>query len=142
MIKKVKIIIGVLIILIAIFAILIFIWQKDSKQFLENKPTGIILFYGDTCPHCKVLEEWIKENNIEEKIEITKLEVYNNEDNRKLLVEKATECGITDNIGVPFLWTGTDCVVGDQLIEQFFQGKININESTATNTNETNNIAQ
>jgi len=121
-------------------------WAFQSGFFTKKtettiEPTGIILFYGDGCPHCAFLDKWITDNGVEGKVSFTKLEVYNNQANQKLLVEKATVCGIaTDSIGVPFLWTGTDCLVGDEPIEQFFEQKLNINESTATN--ETNEIIQ
>jgi len=137
--KNIKIFVGILIVIIAIiFAI--FYWQKSNKQSSTNVE-GIILFYSTSCPHCAALEEWMVKNNIEASVEISKLEVSANKDNQKLLGEKATICKIaTDSIGVPFLWTGTDCILGDEPIEQFFKQKLNINESTATN--ETNEVIQ
>ena len=114
-------------------------WAFQSGFFTKKiettvEPTGIILFYGDGCPHCALLDEWITDNGVEEKVDFTKLEVYNNQANQNLLVEKATICKIaTDSIGVPFLWTGTECLVGDEPIEQFFQQIINLNTNITTN---------
>lgn len=120
-----KIIVYILIILV-VLAGAIFAYSKLKSNTPENpiETKNIILFYGDTCPHCKDLEAWMQENKIEEKVEISKLEVYNNEDNRNLLIEKAKSCGITDNIGVPFLWTGENCLIGNDQIQEFFQNKI------------------
>jgi len=134
MAKKIKIFIAVLIILIAVVAVLVFNWQKNNNPQPSSGVKDMILFYGDTCPHCEALEEWIKNNNIEEKVEFSKLEVYNNQENQKILVEKATACGITtDSIGVPFFWNGADCIVGDQPIEDFLQQVINLNKNVTTN---------
>jgi len=131
--KKIFIIIGIIIFVLAgILTTIYFTGGFESKTV--PSVDGIILFYGDTCPHCKILEEWIIENQIKEKIGFANLEVYNNEENRNLLVEKATICKLDLNsIGVPFLWTGTDCVIGDEPIEKFFEQKINLNTNVTTN---------
>ena len=97
---------------------------SETPEQVPEQELGMILFYGDTCPHCQALEKWISDNGIDSKVSFEKKEVYNNEENRNLLIEKAGTCGITDNIGVPFLWTGSDCIVGDELIEEFFLEKI------------------
>lgn len=108
------------------------VWQKD-KQEQNNNQNGqvdldIILFYGQGCPHCAKVDEFLKSNKVEDRIKITKREVYYNKDNANLLVEKASVCGLTTNsIGVPFLWKGSDdskCLVGDADIINFFQEKL------------------
>ena len=141
--KKI-IIITVAVVLVLISAVLVFHWQNDKKTASSSTPSSelaeIILFYGDGCPHCAVLEKWMADNEIESKIELTKLEIYNNEENKNLLIERAKDCGITNDIAIPFLWTGTDCIVGDEPIEQFFQQKLNLN--TNITTNESTNSAQ
>lgn len=73
-----------------------------------------IFFYGNTCPHCKDVEEWIKENKIEEKIKIVKKEVYDNRKNAEELIQAAKNCGLpTKSIGVPFLYTPEgECLIG------------------------------
>lgn len=99
-----------------------------SKMFSSNKPatdtTGIVLFYGDGCPHCKNVEDFISANKIDEKIKFSRLEVFNNKDNANILIQKAGICKIsTESVGVPFLWDGGNCIVGDQEIIKFFQDK-------------------
>lgn len=87
--------------------------------------TGIVLFYGDTCSHCKNVEDFIVKNKVEEKVEFTRLEVFNNQSNAKILANKAKICKIdTTQIGVPFLWDGKTCIIGDVDIIKFFQDKI------------------
>lgn len=135
--KNKKIITGGIIILIVIIAIIFFILQNQNEinnPPLNNGTEGMILFYGDTCPHCDDLEEWIQNNNIEEKVEFIKLEVYNNENNQKILIEKVKICDISINsVGVPFFWTGSECLIGNDLIQNFLQEKMNLDINNTTN---------
>jgi glutaredoxin len=96
---------------------------QDNQQTEESQT---VLFYGDGCPHCAIVEDYIKENNIKEKLSFGEKEVYYNQNNANDLAQKAQMCGIsTDSIGVPFLWDGLKCYVGDQEIIDFFNEKIN-----------------
>lgn len=86
----------------------------------------IILFVGDGCPHCAIVEDYIAKNEIASKIPFVQKEVYHNQGNANELVEKAKICGLpTNSIGIPFLWDGNGgkCVVGDQDIIGFFKSK-------------------
>lgn len=84
-------------------------------------------FWGTTCPHCKNVADFMETWILKDKIKITKLEVYENQDNAKLLVEKAVICKIPkDQIPVPFLVTSSGrCILGDQPIIEYFK-KINL----------------
>jgi len=97
----------------------------DETATAENQPASqIILFYGDGCPHCAIVEKYIADNNLESKISFIQKEVYNNQNNAKELKAKAKICGLpTDSIGVPFLWNGEKCLIGDQDIINFFKQK-------------------
>jgi len=98
----------------------------NNNILIQKETTSIILFYGDGCPHCEIVDEYLKENNIKDKINFEHKEVYNNKQNSNLLVEKAKICGMNINsIGVPFLWDGEKCLVGDRDIIEFFKLKIN-----------------
>jgi thiol-disulfide isomerase/thioredoxin len=82
----------------------------------------IILFYGDTCPHCEKVEEYINNNGLENKVSFRRLEVFSNQANANLLGEKASACGIkTDTVGVPFLYDGSQCYIGDEEVMNFFK---------------------
>jgi len=99
--------------------------NQKERQIIENQ---IILFYGDGCPHCAIVENFIAENKVKEKIPFEEKEVYYNQQNSEELAGKAKECDIpTNSIGVPFLWDGSTCLVGDQDIINFLKQKI-INE--------------
>lgn len=114
-----------IIIAIVLVAGALFVVSYFSKSKIDV--SGIILFYGDGCPHCVVVDDFIESNNIEQKVEFTRLEVFNNQDNAGLLAKKAIFCNvdISQGVPVPFLWDGEKCFVGDQDIIKFFQDKIN-----------------
>jgi glutaredoxin-related protein len=85
------------------------------------------LFYGDTCPHCKTVSDWLEKNNVSEKVKFDHLEVYRDKNNSKLLTEKAKSCGLDEyDIGVPFLYDleNNKCVSGSDKIIEFFESKI------------------
>ncbi len=130
-----KIIIStILFIAVLIFSFFAISQEKNKNQtpineaiMAENQPVSqIILFYGDGCPHCAIVEKYIKENKIQDKISFIQKEVYYNQNNARELEAKAKICGLpTDSIGVPFLWDGEKCLIGDQDIINFFKEKVN-----------------
>ena len=133
--------ISVLFLVVAIFSV--FALANNRKELVNPVTTGqypvqqsdgnanqeanrIVLYYGDGCPHCALVEEFVTENNIEAEVSFAKKEVYYNKQNAGELAEKAKTCGMpADSIGVPFLWDGSKCLVGDQDIIEFFKSKIN-----------------
>ena len=89
-------------------------------------PEGIILFYGEDCPHCKNVEDFVSQNSIEDNVKFTRLEVYYNEDNQNILAQIVDNCKINSKeVGVPFLWDGQNCLMGDEDIINFFSKYIN-----------------
>jgi len=130
---KNKIIIpAILFIAVSVFSFVVLAKNKESglsdnhQENQQIEKSQIILFYGDGCPHCAIVEDYIKENNIIDKISFVRKEVYYNQNNAKELTEKARICGLpTDSIGVPFLWDGEKCFIGDQDIINFFKQKTN-----------------
>jgi len=102
---------------------------SSNNNSLTQKLPKIIFFYGNGCPHCAKVEEFIKENKIKEKIAFEEKEVYFNKENAKRLIEVAKKCGFNENeIGVPFLWNGENqkCIVEDEPIINFFKEKLNL----------------
>jgi len=122
----------ILFVIVLFFSIFVLLQEKNKNKIIEttlteNQSTNqIILFYGDGCPHCAIVEEYLNQNNIETKVPFIKKEVYYNKQNANDLVEKAKLCGLsTNSIGVPFLWDGKKCLIGDRDIIEFFKSKIN-----------------
>jgi len=114
--------------LIIIFIVLValgLIWalgQSTKKSNSENTP---ILFYGETCSHCKIVDQYLADNNVRARIKFQELEVFNNKANAALLAKKAKSCGLdtTQGLGVPFLFDGQNCLSGSEEIINFFKTK-------------------
>lgn len=136
---KNKIIIPTILFICVLFvSFFIFVKEKHKQTNENNNSEGniieqssksinnIILFYGDGCPHCKIVDQYIGENKIKNKLTFAEKEIYSSKENTNLLIEKATICKIPNNmIGVPFLWDGIKCYMGDEDIINFFKLKIN-----------------
>jgi len=118
---KQNVIIGIVVFVI-VGLLFVIVWGSNNRQSVTSESQGEqtlanitpaittsntpIFFYGNTCPHCKDVEEWMDDNNIEEKITIIKKEVYDNPAHSLELTEVAKSCGLrTNSIGVPFLYT-------------------------------------
>jgi hypothetical protein len=125
MAKKI-LLIGVFIVIIAGGAIW-FLKERESCGPSNVDTSGIILFYGNGCPHCAIVDEYIKTNNVKDRVLFEEKEVFYDKCNAKLLESSASKCGLsTENLGVPFLWDGANstCLAGDQDIINFFKEKI------------------
>jgi len=91
-----------------------------STNLNNSFQNELTLFYGNGCPHCALVETYLKDNP--PKFNLKQKEVYYNEANKKELALRAKTCGLLENeIGVPFLWTGSNCIVGDQPIINYFK---------------------
>ncbi len=122
--NKNKSAITALVIIISLVAIvgLFFLSRQDDNGKTPPTENDMILFYSLTCPHCQNVEKYIEDNAVTEKYSFDRLEISNNRGNSDKLVEKAKLCGMeTQNLGVPFLWTGEKCLMGDTDIIEFFK---------------------
>lgn len=90
---------------------------------VKNQPKQI-LFYSNTCPHCQIVDEYIKTNKVKDYLVFQELEVSTNPINGQLLAKKAKTCGLPqDNLGVPFFFDGANCYLGDEDIIKYFSDK-------------------
>ena len=94
----------------------------------NTMPEGIVLFYGEGCPHCKDVEDFVSQNKIEDKVKFTRLEVWNNQNNALLLINTAQSCEVDISQGapVPLLWDGTKCYIGGPDVINFFKNAAGI----------------
>jgi hypothetical protein len=131
--KIIIIIIGIII----LAAIGFWAWQSGFIAKIEptQLPEEIVLFYGQGCSHCRDVENFLTQNNIEEKVKFTKLEVWFNKSNAMLLGQVAVKCGkgTSNGVPVPFLYSPPDseagevkCLVGSEDIINFFKSAVNI----------------
>lgn len=114
---------------------------KNSQDTIETKTPDEaknngdpIFYYGNTCPHCADVEEWMKENKLDEKVKVIKKEVYDNKANALELSQVAQKCGISANsIGVPFLHTPEGkCLIGNPDIIDYFSEKLKTASESST----------
>ena len=129
----------VIVLIIIVLGVGFFVWQyKPASQTPVEPaplPEGIILFYGDGCSYCEAVDEFISQNNIEDKLKITRLEVWYDKPNAALLGQIAQQCGITgDSVGVPFLYDpysseaggNGSCYVGEVDVPNFLKTQAGI----------------
>lgn len=96
--------------------------NKAFAEVLNSK--DLVYFYGNTCPKCEELDDFIKTNKIEEKITLVKKEVYSNQSNALILSKVAEKCGIKQSeIGVPFVYFEGKCLIGEPDIKTFLSEK-------------------
>ena len=104
--KSKKIVVGFFITSVIILGVLLF--------FYVQKQNEVILFYGDGCPHCEIVENFIDNNKINEKVTIIRLEIWNNTENRQKLETVIKICKMNQNeTGIPLAYTGGKCYMGD-----------------------------
>lgn len=119
----------ILIIIAVFFSFYKIISKKPANINISQDSSDLILFFGDTCPHCKDVEEFISKNQIDQKIKINQLEVYSNKSNSAIFAELAQEIcpdQITqDGLPVPFLVDTKDkkCLIGTTQIEEYLTEK-------------------
>jgi glutaredoxin len=128
--KVIKTLIPVIAIVVLVGVSFVFLRNKNNNPENNNPEIkDIILFYKDGCPACAAVEDFLRQNDIESKVEFSRLEVYYNKSNASLLLEKAKVCGIEEkDLGVPFLWdkVNSKCLIGVEDIINFFKEKAGI----------------
>lgn len=95
--------------------------------FAEEKNINMYLFYGDGCPHCAALEEYLDTYLKDKKnIKLYKYEVWNSKENSELL-EKVSKALDIEATGIPYLVIGEDVVSGfaKDITERSIDKKIN-----------------
>ena len=116
--KAKKVIIGFFVVVAIVIASLLVTWNMTERVIDSpiNNSTNI-LFYRESCPHCKIVDEFINANNITSKLSFEHKEIWSNTDNRNEMITAAKSCNLDlNNIGVPFLYYEGKCYLGDQPI--------------------------
>lgn len=117
----------VIIVVLFIAVVVVFFVMKHKKTPTTIAPyNGMILYYSDQCPHCKLVKQYIDQNEIHQKVTFIEKEVLNNQKNANELVNHALFCEIpSNNIQIPLLWTGSSCIVGDAAVINYLKQKAN-----------------
>ncbi len=113
-------------IILTILAIIggVFFFSKPQNQTSNLQlPTSYEYYWGDGCPHCAVVEEFLNSWENKDKVQIDKKETWNNRENANLLNQRAKSCSIRPSeVGVPFLFTPDGkCITGDTPIIDYFK---------------------
>lgn len=103
--------------------------QQIEQVATENSEeiSADIFYWGTTCPHCHDVQDWMEEQEVEDKIDIISKEVYHNQANSLDLTAKARSCDLDTRRGVPvpFLYTiDGDCLIGSPDIIEYLEGRI------------------
>lgn len=85
----------------------------------------LVIYYGEQCPHCRIVENYIEDEGIGKDFDIEMKEVSQSEDNKSELIKRVEYCNIKGPIGVPFLWDGQACYSGDEDIVDYLRTKTN-----------------
>ncbi|HTK03480.1 MAG TPA: hypothetical protein VL401_01800 [Alphaproteobacteria bacterium] len=116
-------------VIVGIFTVLlilggIFFFSKSSQTITYNmSPNTYLYFWGEGCPHCKNVAEFLATWDKKDKIKLEKLEVWYNANNAKIMQEKSKVCNLQQSeMGVPLMITPDGkCLIGDQPIINLFK---------------------
>ena len=117
-----------ILILLALFAYFFFNSQKSNPTSYPDSEADLIIFWGEGCPHCENVKNYIKDNDYDSKLKISMKEVYLDKNNQKLLEETIQKCPEIDTsagIGVPlgFDPKNVKCFYGDTPIIDWLSTK-------------------
>ena len=94
------------------FLILIIPFLLLTNVSAKEKEITLYFFHGDGCPHCAAEDEFLKNNKEEFKnLKIVKYEIWNNDENRKLLDNVAAKFDMEVK-GIPFNVIGNTIIKG------------------------------
>ena len=113
-------------VVVALIAGLVYWGLKDGAgSVIEATPddgASIIYYYGEECPHCKDVQDFIDQNGVAEKVRFVKKEVWHNTKNAREMETRAQICGIQpEGMGVPFVFADGKCVIGTPDAIAFFK---------------------
>jgi hypothetical protein len=113
-------------IILATIGLILYGYFGGSKTADISSSSNPIFFYGRECPHCKIVEEYISQNNVKQRVSFVSGEVYHNDNNKKIFVEKFKACGLMDEtkMGVPMLWDNGRCYTGQEDVINYFKSKM------------------
>jgi len=118
----------IIIILLVIATYFFYNSKKDVVQDFPDSEAELILFWGNGCPHCEIVKNYIKDNNLESKVKVLYKEVYYDKENQKLIESTAQKCPEIDSsrgIGVPLAFDNKNskCLYGDTPIIEWLKSK-------------------
>lgn len=99
-----------------LFYVIVFMFLFIPFGVNANENVNIYLFYGDGCPHCAALEEYLNnEYSSDKNVMVYKYEVWNNKENQELWKKVENITG-EEAKGVPYF------VIGDEIYQGYSAG--------------------
>lgn len=89
----------------------------------------LTLYWGEGCPHCENVKEYIKTNQVDQKLKINQKEVYRDQNNsnefKKNITDYCSDLITQGGIGVPVLFDSNNkkCYQGDTPIINYLLEK-------------------
>jgi len=104
----------------------VFLTSKGQNSSNTNNyplPTDLTYYWGDGCPHCKIVDEFVLTWDKKDTVKIDKKEVWNNVANAKELKARYEYCKVPQSeMGVPLLFTPDGkCYSGDVPIIDYYK---------------------
>lgn len=110
-------------------------------SFSQSTFADYIYFYGEWCSHCAKVQRFFDQNNVMEKFEIEKKEVWSDINNSREFLQYGRDLGISESkLWVPFMVTenGEWYLMGDVDIIDHFQNKLKNIETSLEPINQNN----
>lgn len=99
-----------------LFYVIVFMFLFIPFGVNANESVNIYLFYGDGCPHCAALEEYLNnEYSSDKNVIVYKYEVWNNKENQELWKKVESVTG-EEAKGVPYF------VIGEEVYQGYSAG--------------------
>ncbi len=97
--------------------------QDSNSSGSYPLPTELIYYWGDGCPHCKIVSDFLSSWDKKDTVEIDKKEVWNNVANAKELKARYEYCKVPQSqMGIPLLFTPEGkCYSGDTPIIDYLK---------------------
>lgn len=110
-------------------------WGMQEESQPTDDPNAVVYYYGEGCPHCKVINEFLTANNVAEKMSFEKKEVWGNKSNASEMQRRAKTCNIKpEGMGVPFVFAAGECFIGEPDVKKFFTERAGLNTEASAET--------
>jgi len=121
--KKLPVIIATLTLIVIVGGVFFFTKNDSAKPSPLPSPNGYEFFWGEGCPHCKNVEDFLTTWDKKDQIVLSQKEIYQNQTNAQEFTQRANACGIPRaQQGVPLLVTPEGkCIVGDTPIIDYLK---------------------
>ncbi len=130
------------IIKIAILILFLVLISYLNHNFSSSKKGEIIIFWGQGCPHCMNVENFIQQNNLDKYFNIERREIYFNKENREKFNKICQELNIPmEKQGVPLAVIDKEYYVGDKEIIRMLSEKKSY-KTTSTNSSKTSSTSK